>query len=300
MNLRDFDAHRHSASPGSGSLSYVDVGKGPTALFVHGVGTNAYLWRHVIADLSDGHRCIALDLPLHGQSPACDDQDFSLGGLAATIENFCDALGLDEIDLVANDTGGAIAQVFAVRQPGRLRTFTLTNCDVHDNLPPEPFRPTVELARRGQLVPIASRLAADPELARTSGIFSESFEHPERLSDEEVRAYLEPVLGTERAARQFERLLTALDAADLMAIEPALSHLTVPTLLVWGTADENFRLHWAHWLRDRIPGIVDLVEVDGGRLFFPAERADELAGPLRTLWARHTGTSIAGYRASRA
>jgi len=294
VNLHDLDRYRHTTPTRSGPLSYLEVGDGPTALFLHGIGTNAYLWRHVISDLAEGHRCIAVDLPLHGQSPARDDQDFTLAGLATTIEDFCDALDLDEINLVANDTGGAISQVFAVRHSGRLRSFTLTNCDVHDNLPPEPFRPTVELARRGQLAPIATRLAADPELARTTGIFSESFEHPERLSDEEVRAYLEPVLGTERAARQFERLLTALDAADLIAIEPLLRQLTVPTLLVWGTADESFPLHWAHWLRDRIPSIVELVEVEGGKLFFPAERPDELAGPLRKLWNSHTGVRRRG------
>lgn len=152
----------------------------------------------------------------------------------------------------------------------------------------------MELARAGRLAPIATALAANPELARTRGVFSEGFEHPDRLSDEEVRAFLEPVFGTERAARQFERLLVALDPADLVAIEPHLARLRVPTLLVWGTADPNFGREWAHWLRNRIPGVVDLVEIEGGRLFFPAERPDELARPLRRLWASRAGTEAAG------
>jgi pimeloyl-ACP methyl ester carboxylesterase len=284
MNLSEADAYRHSITTRSGEISYLDMGQGPAALFVHGVGTNAYLWRHALQDLADGQRCIAIDLPLHGRTTARADQDLSLAGLASVVEDFCDALDLDKIDLVANDTGGAVAQMFAVSFTHRLRTFTLTNCDVHDNLPPEPFRPTVELAQRGELAPFAVQLAANPELARTKGIFSESFQYPERLSDEEVRAYLEPAFGTESAARRFEHLLRSLTREDLMAIKPQLQELEVPTLLVWGTDDESFPLRWAHWLQDVIPGVVGLVEVEGGRLFFPAERPAELTGPLREHW----------------
>jgi pimeloyl-ACP methyl ester carboxylesterase len=286
VDLHEIDTYRRSVATEAGELSYLDIGEGPAAVFLHGVGTNAYLWRHVLGGLRGIRRCIALDLPLHGRSPARPDQDFTLGGLANVLTEFCAALGLDQIDLVANDTGGAVAQVFATRSPGKLRSLTLTNCDVHDNLPPETFRPTVELARQGGLVPVAAALVANPELARTQGIFSDSFEDPGRLSDEEVRAYLRPVGGTEQAGRAFERLLVSLDAADLVAVEPLLKELTVPTLLVWGTADDSFPLHWAHWLRDRIPGFVELVEVEGGRLFFPAERPGELVAALQRFWSR--------------
>jgi pimeloyl-ACP methyl ester carboxylesterase len=69
MQLQELGAHRHTAVTRSGDISYIDTGTGPAALFVHGLGTNAYLWRNVIAGLSGQRRCIAVDLPLHGQSP---------------------------------------------------------------------------------------------------------------------------------------------------------------------------------------------------------------------------------------
>src|SRR5438552_1274787 len=126
MSFSALDALRRTASTRSGEISYLDVGTGRPALFVHGVGTNAYLWRHVVDRLRGERRCIAIDLPLHGHSPARPDQDFTLPGLAAVLEDFCDALDLTGLDLVANDTGGAVAQVFAVRHPERLATLTLT------------------------------------------------------------------------------------------------------------------------------------------------------------------------------
>ena len=66
-----------------------------------------------------------------------------------------------------------------------------------------------------------------------------------------------------------------------------LARLQVPTLIVWGTGDRAFRLKWAYWLRDTIPGATDVVEVDGARLFFPDERAAELTAALRRHWDNH-------------
>jgi pimeloyl-ACP methyl ester carboxylesterase len=284
MHRDEFNALRRTVETRSGTIAYVDAGEGPVALFVHGVATGAYLWRNVIAELAGERRCVALDLPLHGATPAAPDQDFTLGALAGVVADFANALELESIDLVANDTGGAIAQLFAVRNPGRLRSFALTNCDTHDNFPPQAFKPTIELAARGELAPRAPALLANLDLARAGGIGA-GYEHPERVSDETLRAYLEPVLGTPQAARSFERLLTTLDPAELVAIEPDLRRFSVPTLVVWGTGDPFFGIEWAHWLRDTIPGVTEVVEVEGARLFFPDERAGELVPHLRRHWA---------------
>src|ERR1700760_1189558 len=162
MQLQELDAARHSVATRSGEISYLDIGTGPVALFVHGIATNAYLWRNVIGALSPQRRGTPLALPLHGRSPVADGQDLSLAALAAGLEDFCDALGLTGIDLVANDTGGAIAQIFAARHPERLATFTLTNCDTSGNTPPEAFKPVVELAAAGQPAPAAGGVVARP------------------------------------------------------------------------------------------------------------------------------------------
>ena len=89
-----------------------------------------------------------------------------------------------QVDLVANDTGGAVAQVFAARYPERIRTLTLTNCDVHDNFPPEAFKPFVDLAESGEFGPMVAAMAADLALARSEVGFGMGYAHPEQLSDE--------------------------------------------------------------------------------------------------------------------
>jgi pimeloyl-ACP methyl ester carboxylesterase len=265
-------------------INYVDVGpeQGPVALFVHGVGTSSYLWRNVIAELRDERRCVAIDLPAHGGSEPRDD--LSIPALAEAVEELCDGLGLTEVDLVGNDTGGAVAQVFAVRHRDRLRTLTLTNCDVHTNTPPEAFKPTVELAARGELAALTATLLDQPELLAGTA-YGEGYE---RIDDPAalVEAYLRPIFARPDGGRAFERLLASLDAKDMIAIEPQLTVLTVPTLVVWGTGDVFFDVSWARWLRDTIPGVREIVEIEGGRLFFPDERAGELVPHLRRFWAQ--------------
>src|SRR5215813_12061161 len=136
MDIATFHRSRRFAEVASGRIAYVEAGQGPVALFVHGVPLNGYHWRHVISALRDLRRCIAIDLMALGYTEIAPSQPVSFTAQAAMLAQFLDALGIDRIDLIGNDSGGAIAQIFAVHHPHRLRTLTLTNCDTHDNWPP--------------------------------------------------------------------------------------------------------------------------------------------------------------------
>jgi pimeloyl-ACP methyl ester carboxylesterase len=264
-----------------GEIAFEDRGAGPPALFVHGVFLNGYLWRQVVDRVADMRRCIALDLLAHGATRASDGADFSFEGQAEMIAAFCDALGLDQVDLVGNDSGGGIAQIFAARHPERIRSLTLTNCDVHDHWPPEAFQATIEAVANGRLKELLDGMLADIETARDA--LSVGYERPERLSEETIRTYLEP-FSSEPAIRQLERFFASMDSAQTVAAEDALRRLQAPTLIVWGTEDIFFDLESAYWLRDTIPGTRELIKLPGAKLFFPEERPDELTPPLRVHW----------------
>jgi pimeloyl-ACP methyl ester carboxylesterase len=287
--LAEFDRHRHRVDTASGPVSYVDVGDGPAALFVHGVGTSSYLWRAVIAQVADTRRCIALDLPVHGSTPATAAQDYSIGTMATFVADVRAALGLERVDLVANDTGGAIAQIVTARDPQAVRTLTLTNCETHDNVPPKSLRPGTWLARARLFAPLSRRLFGDVGRARKQ-LYGPGYQDRSLPSDEQIRAWVTPLIGTPQAARQFERWVAAMRPDDLLAVEPQLARLQVPTLVVWGTDDMFFPMRDAYWLRDTIPGAGEVVELAGARLFFPDERADELAAALLKHWTVNAPT----------
>jgi len=290
MDIATFNGRRRFAEVGSGRIAYFEMGEGPVALFVHGVPLNGYHWRHVIEKVRHRRRCIAIDLMGLGYTEIAPAQDVSFAAQARMIAEVMDALGIERIDLVGNDSGGAIAQIFAATLPDRLNSLVLTNCDVHDGWPPPQVLPIMERSRNGTLAEIFRPLIERPDLARERYVRGESvplfrsYADPGILTDEIIRLYLQPLLSSQQRIEAFQRYWLGFDNAQTIAIEPALRRLNVPTLIVWGLEDIFFDKKWAYWLKETIPGAVRVIEVPDGRLFFPEDRSDALTGPLLSFW----------------
>jgi len=275
---------KRSVRTASGKIAYVEQGSGPVALFVHGVLLNGHLWRHQLAHLSDIRRCIAVDLLAHGDTEIVPEQDVSVTANANMLAQFLDALDIAQVDLVGNDSGGGIAQIFAALHPQRVRSLTLTDCDTHDNWPPEAFKPFLAMAADGGLRGALEAMLADKSVYRSPDALGPAYEHAERLSDADIDLYLQPFLRTPQRLRDFERFLAAFDNKHTRAIENRLKALAAPTLIVWGTDDIYFDVRWSRWLAETIPGTRKRVEYEGARIFFPEERWQDFNRELRAHW----------------
>jgi pimeloyl-ACP methyl ester carboxylesterase len=246
---------RRFAPTAAGTVAYAAQGQGHPALFIHGVFFNADIWQHQLGELGDLRRCIAVDLLAHGQSDCPASGALDLTAQARMVLELADALDLGEFDLVGNDSGGAIAQLVVAKSPGRVSSLVLTNCDTHDNWPPEAFQPLVDLARAGAL--------ADAQVDGFFGPFRDS-----RANAEALQAYV-----------------ASMDSGVTVAIRDELARFASPTLIVWGTDDVFFDVAWARWLAATIPGTTRVVELEGARLFFPMERVARFNEELRAFWA---------------
>jgi pimeloyl-ACP methyl ester carboxylesterase len=290
MDIARFHASRRFAAVKSGRIAYVEEGRGPAALFVHGVPLNGYHWRHVINRVSHRRRCIAIDLMGLGYSEIGPEQDVSFTAQAHMIAEVIDALGIEKIDLIGNDSGGAIAQIFAAHYPHLLTSLVLTNCDVHDGWPPPQVLPLIERARNGTLAPVFAPMLERPDLARERYARGESvplfrsYADPGILTDDVIRLYLQPLLSSPQRIEAFQRYWLGFDKAQTLAIHSALKALEVPTLIVWGLKDFFFDKKWAYWLKDTIPGARRVVEIEDARLFFPEDRPDALAAAVLQFW----------------
>src|SRR5246500_2036422 len=215
----------HSVETPSGRISYASAGSGPVALFVHGVVLNKHLWRHQLAGLSDIRRCIAVDLLAHGDTEITPEQDVSVTANARMLKEVLDALQIDQVDLVGNDSGGGIAQIFAALYPERVRSLTLTNCDTHDNWPPEAFKPFVAMVGAGGLRGTLEAMLSNKAIYRSPGALGPAYEHPENVTDETIENYLRPFLASNERTRDLERFVEAFDSKHTVAIEPKLKTL---------------------------------------------------------------------------
>jgi pimeloyl-ACP methyl ester carboxylesterase len=277
-------AMQHAVQTASGRIAYTEQGRGPVALFVHGVLLNKHLWRHQVANLSDIRRAIAVDLLAHGDTEIGDNQDVSVTANANMLKEYLDALAIDRVDLVGNDSGSGIAQIFAAEHPHRVRSLTLTNGDTHDNWPPEAFKPFLEMAAAGGLKKTLHAMLSDKSVYRSPQALGPAYEHPERLTDETIERYLRPLVLDERRTESFRRFLAGLDNRHTLAIEAKLKTLAAPTLIVWGTDDIYFDVKWADWLAKTIPGTKRRIDFKGARIFFPEERWQAFNAELRNHW----------------
>ena len=105
----------------AGTIEHEDTGgEGPATVLLGGLMTDASLWEGVIADLSPEHRCVAPTLPLGAHRHAMSaDADLTPRGLGRLVSELLDRLELDDVTLVGNDTGGALATgVLVFDRPG--------------------------------------------------------------------------------------------------------------------------------------------------------------------------------------
>jgi pimeloyl-ACP methyl ester carboxylesterase len=281
----DFETTRQFVDTPHGRIAHVERGHGPVALLVHGALLSGYQWRHQLSGLSDIRRVIALDTLGMGHTQVRPGQSLALSDQAAMLRAFLDALDIAEVDLVGNDSGGGAAQIFAARNPRRIRTLTLTNCEVDDFDDSNPaftrFRASVA---SGGLIKALQAAATRPAIGRKA--LAAAYQHPEELSDDTIRTYATPLVASPERVELLTRYLAAITKRDLIEIRAELAALPAPTLVLWGNADGFFPMAMARWLRDHLAAVTDLVELDGARAFWPEERPAFLNDRLRAHWLR--------------
>jgi pimeloyl-ACP methyl ester carboxylesterase len=284
MDATEYHQGRRFAKTPFGEIAYVERGSGAVALFLHGYPLNGYQWRDIMERLSDVRRCVAIDLMSAGYTRPALDQDISYPAQASMIAAFLDALNIEQVDLVGNDSGSAVSQIFAARHARRLCSLTLSNSVVHDQWPPSALTWLIDAARAGTYKTRLKRLLAD--LGEFRANLGHVFEHPECLRDETLRTYYEPFVASEVSGQYLERFITSIEARHTVEIEALLKELRVPTLIMWGTGDTIFPLKGAYWLKAVIPGARQVIELPGAKVWFPEEYPEFVSEKLREHWSQ--------------
>jgi len=282
--VQEFHDARKFVAIDVGRIAYVERGAGPVAIFLHGWPLNGFHWRGAMAGLENHRRCIALDLMGLGHSEIAEGTDLSPIAQADMVVAFMTSLGIENADIVGNDSSTAIAQLIAVRHPDRVRSLLLTNGDVHENSPPEGLQPALEQARNNELILWFDQQVADPAFAAAEGLGALTYTDPTFFDATLIDAYLGPLVATPLRRSQCQLYGVAFTPNPMPAIEGALRTLTVPARIIWGTGDALFPAAWAHWLDDALPGSRGVRLVDGANLFFPEEYPEIIVEEALKLW----------------
>jgi pimeloyl-ACP methyl ester carboxylesterase len=287
LHYRHFNKVRRFARTPFGEIAYIDEGRRQrVALFLHGFPLNSFQWRGAIDRLSMYRRCIAPDFLSLGYTRVAPGQSVDPDAQAAMLISLLDTLKIRTVDLVASDSGGAVAQLLVARHPERVRTLLLTNCDSEIDSPPPALLPVIELSKQGQFVDKwLAPWRADKALARSAeGIGGMCYSVPTQPSDAAIEMYFAPLLATPRNKALVHAYAVAQERNALAGIGPQLKRSAVPTRIVWGMQDTIFDAKGAEHLDRTFGQSRGVRRLSVGKLFWPEEYPDILAEEAIRLW----------------
>lgn len=248
-------------------------GEGRPLVFVHGYTMGSSLWRPLAERLgARGFDCIAPTWPLGAHiEPMRDGADRTMEGMAALVAEFLDTLELDDVVLVGNDTGGAIAQIVATTTPTRLGGLVLTSCDAFEHFPPKGFGPLIAAAKFAPTFrAVLTSLRAKSVRRRGYGMLA----HTD--IDQMVLEWIEPGLRDTRIREDLRHFTASLRRETMVQAGARLPQFTKPALIAWSADDTFFPLEDARRLADALADS-HLEMIEGARTFSMIDQPDALA-----------------------
>lgn len=275
---------RRTVELAAGPVAYRESGSGPPIVFVHGVGVNGDLWRKVVPSLSESFRCIVPDLPFGGHShPLHADADLSLPGMAQVVADFIEALELDGPAVVANDTGGAVAQWLVGHHPERVGALVLTSCDAFHKFPPSPQRYLEVAARSPLLMWVVAWTVRFRAVQRLPTAYGWVTKRP--MDPATMRSFTDPIRANAGVRRDLTRLLLAVETRYTYEAAGALQRFDKPALVLWAEDDKIFPRDHGRLLAELLPqGRFELVP--DSRTFIPEDQPERLASRVREFLTR--------------
>ncbi len=257
----------------AGRVRYREAGEGKPVVFVHGYLVDGRLWDGVVDSLSDRFRCLAPDWPIGAQQIAMNpDADLSPYGIAAIVASFLEALDLDDVTIVGNDSGGAMSQVLVTRHPERIGRLVLTNCDTHENFPPGIFKampPVAKLPGGMDVLAAPFRIGA---LARAA--FKPFSKNP--IPADLVASWMRPALHDSGVKHDAKKVTAGMNKRYTLEAAETLRSSDLPILLTWAPGDRFFPIKYAQRLEREVPN-AKLVEIQDSKTFVPLDQPAQLA-----------------------
>ncbi|MBI1886275.1 MAG: alpha/beta fold hydrolase [Chloroflexi bacterium] len=224
-------------------VHYVESGKGPAVVLLHGMGASTFSFRRTIPALAESRCAVALDLPGFGLSDRARLKDASLTGAVRLVKQVIERLGIERAAVIGHSMGGAIALRFAEAYPNTVERLVLVSSALPNGIIPRWVRPFW----RGPLVRTMVSFALHNEPFREylwrSGVADVS-----TLSDEVRRGLRRPIVvrGTTEA-------ITSVGIALFRDRPVDLSRVHQPVLLLWGEGDRWLDLRSARALLWGLP-----------------------------------------------
>lgn len=233
------------------AVNYVEAGRGPVLLLIHGIAGDWKSWRAVIEPLAKRHTVLAVDLPGHGASGA-GNGDYSPGGMAAVLRDLLTMRGHERATVIGHSLGGGVAMQFTYQFPEVVERLVLVSSGGLG-------REVSARLKSGALPGAGPYLVMTNALglrgSRAGGPGAAARGKRETHQAEMARAYAS--LADRRRRRAFLatlRFVVGLGGQRVSATERLYLAQVLPVLIVWGRHDPIIPVSHAEAAHRGVPG----------------------------------------------
>ncbi len=222
-------------------VRYIDRGRGPPVVLIHGYSASLDTWNAVVPVLEKKHRVLALDLKGFGWTDR-PPGDYSPRAQAHLVKALMDARGVEQAAIVAHSYGASVALTLALDFPDAVSRLALYSGYVYEDQVPAFFL-----------------------WSRAGGVGESLFAlyYGERLDDRVALAFYDRRYVTEELVDAYEKALSrpGTRAAALAVargqrysdLERRYGTIDKPTLLLWGREDRVTPLSYGERLSRELP-----------------------------------------------
>ena len=265
---------------------------GPAILMVHGIPTNARLWRHVQGHLEDRYQTFAMDMIGYGQSDMpLDDVKHTLTNQAEAIKGVIEGLGLKgKVVLVGHDHGGGACQIFASKYCEYISRLVLINAVAFDYWPVlevEAFNALVGASDETLQVAMGQAAASFPGLLRTGSYDKIAF------TDQNVKQNYLGFWARGPGLHGFKSLVKVCsEPSNEETLSVDHSKITCPTMVCWALHDAWMPVESGRRLKAAIKGPTRLEVIERAGHYVPEDRPDVVADYIDDFITEWEGVNI--------
>lgn len=215
---------RKTIKVGDHDIVYLEGGKGPTILMLHGITADSGNWTRFARHFTDKYHVVIPDLPGFGDSSRIQSASYSIPAQSERVHQLMQALGVQQFHLVGNSMGGYIGAYYAAHYPQQVQTLGLFDAAGVDS--PNKTTFMKELLAGNNLM-----LPKDREdFGRVLKLVMEDPPY--------IPGMARDVLADKALAhREFNRKVFAELQQQQLDLAPYLPKIKAPTLLLWGDQD---------------------------------------------------------------
>ena len=257
-----------------GTIHFRERGEGEPILFVAGVFVTGDFWRNVAPSLAGKYRCICPDWPLGAhEEPMRPEADLTFPGIVRLIADFLDALGIERVTLVGNDTGTAYCTELAVSHPDRVERLVLTSGDALEIFPPRVVQWLKAVAYVPGLTHLTLPLVRFRPLRRLPSAYGWVAKRPfpREISDRYVR----PAVTNKLVRQDFIKIVRDASPRYTQSAAARAADYPGPVLIAWSREDRVLPYRLGEELARRFPDAT-LEPIEDSYTFSPEDNPERL------------------------